>query len=176
MQQHWRATTGNISPFSLVHVYFAGLLRRITPRLDSERWVLLHSSALLLSVFLSVCDPVLIASAGSHSSHYIRPSWAPSQCFPLSRQQQHLRAIYLQFIYILYFFFISCAVSLETEFVLYTCWNTCWDRMFIIGCCMLNIISVLKVKRANVLFWIHSSMERKRHRLHEGHYFVHITR
>lgn len=95
---------------------------------------------------------------------------------PIEASTTFNSGLFTIYLHPVFFFFLNCVVSLETEFVLYTCWNTCWDRMFIIGCCMLNIISVLKVKRANVLFWIHSSLERKRHRLHEGHYFVHITR
>ncbi len=108
------------------------LFRRIITPNHTEAWfravrVLLHSSALLLSVFLSARDPVLIASAGSHSSHFIRPSWAPSQCFPLSRHQQHLRAVYLHPVFLS---FLNCVVSLETEFVLYTCWNSCGENVY----------------------------------------------
>jgi len=44
--------------------------------------------------------------------------------------------------------------------------------MIIVSDCVVNSISVLKVQRANVLFWIHSSLERKLHRLIEGPYLV----
>lgn len=103
-----RATTGSVSQFSLVLVYSAGLLRPVAQSLGAGLIQTGKSRSSFFSV-AGVCIrvPVLRASARSHSPHFIRLNWAPSQSFLLSKHQQYLRAVYLHFIYTLYIYIFS---------------------------------------------------------------------